>query len=98
VFLVRYELCFYTPEDDVLHSHRSENLKSYMNFPLKLSSFISYLFIIRTFDTASTGFRTSNEIVFNCLFTLHCIFSFVLFDSQMRFLTLQQVNFLLVSQ
>jgi hypothetical protein len=27
---VRYELSFYIPEDDVLHSHRHENLKSYI--------------------------------------------------------------------
>jgi hypothetical protein len=27
---VRYELGFYIPEDDILHSHRRENLKSYM--------------------------------------------------------------------
>jgi hypothetical protein len=27
---VRYELGFYIPEDDRLHSHRSENLKSYI--------------------------------------------------------------------
>jgi hypothetical protein len=26
---VRYELGLYTPEDDILHSHRCENLKSY---------------------------------------------------------------------
>jgi hypothetical protein len=26
---VRYELCFYIPEDSILHSHRRENLKSY---------------------------------------------------------------------
>jgi hypothetical protein len=26
---VRYELGFYIPEDDILHSHRGENLKSY---------------------------------------------------------------------
>jgi hypothetical protein len=26
---VRYELGFYIPEDDILHSHRRENLKSY---------------------------------------------------------------------
>jgi hypothetical protein len=26
---VRYELGFYIPEDDMLHSHSSENLKSY---------------------------------------------------------------------
>jgi hypothetical protein len=27
---VKYELSFYIPEDDILHSHRCENLKSYM--------------------------------------------------------------------
>jgi hypothetical protein len=27
---VRYELGFYIPEDDILHSHGSENLKSYI--------------------------------------------------------------------
>jgi hypothetical protein len=26
---VKYELGFYNPEDDILHSHRRENLKSY---------------------------------------------------------------------
>jgi hypothetical protein len=26
---VKYELGFYVPEDDILHSHRRENLKSY---------------------------------------------------------------------
>jgi hypothetical protein len=33
---VKYELGFYIPEDDILHSHRRENLKSYMrNFLLR---------------------------------------------------------------
>jgi hypothetical protein len=27
---VRYELGFYIPEDGILHSHRHENLKSYI--------------------------------------------------------------------
>jgi hypothetical protein len=27
---VKYELGFHIPEDDILHSHRRENLKSYM--------------------------------------------------------------------
>jgi hypothetical protein len=27
---VRYELGFYIPEDDILHSHRREDLKSYI--------------------------------------------------------------------
>jgi hypothetical protein len=26
---MRYELGFYIPEDDIIHSHRRENLKSY---------------------------------------------------------------------
>jgi hypothetical protein len=26
---MKYELGFYIPEDDILHSHRRENLKSY---------------------------------------------------------------------
>jgi hypothetical protein len=29
---VRYELGFYIPEDDILHSHRCENLSSYIYF------------------------------------------------------------------
>jgi hypothetical protein len=28
---VKYELGFYIPEDDILHSHRRENLKSFMD-------------------------------------------------------------------
>jgi hypothetical protein len=30
VSAVRYENGFYIPEDDILHSHRRENLKSYI--------------------------------------------------------------------
>jgi hypothetical protein len=30
---VRYELGFYIPEDGILHSHRRENLKSYIALP-----------------------------------------------------------------
>jgi hypothetical protein len=30
MFPVRYELDFYIPEDSILHSHRRENLKSYL--------------------------------------------------------------------
>jgi hypothetical protein len=29
---VRYELGFYIPEDGILHSHRRDNLKSYIRF------------------------------------------------------------------
>jgi hypothetical protein len=27
---VRYELCFYIPEDVILHSHRREDMKPYI--------------------------------------------------------------------
>jgi hypothetical protein len=30
VFLVKYELGFYVPVDDILHSHRRGNVKSYI--------------------------------------------------------------------
>jgi hypothetical protein len=30
---VFYELGFYIPEDDIFHSHRRENLKSYIALP-----------------------------------------------------------------
>jgi hypothetical protein len=52
VFPMRYELVFYIPEDDILHSHRHENVKSctvgnavintVCNIPLLLSV-LSYL-------------------------------------------------------
>jgi hypothetical protein len=41
---VRYGLGFYIPEDDILHSHRRENLKSYsfsLLFRLQLSTITS---------------------------------------------------------
>jgi hypothetical protein len=28
---VKYKLCFYIPEDDILHSHRRENLNCYLD-------------------------------------------------------------------
>jgi hypothetical protein len=33
---VRYELGFYIPEDDMLHSRRCENLKSYRTMELQV--------------------------------------------------------------
>jgi hypothetical protein len=35
---VRYELCFYIPEDDILHRHRREILKSYLKW-LRMGQF-----------------------------------------------------------
>jgi hypothetical protein len=40
VLPVKYELGFYIPEDDILHSHCRENLKSYTGFRL-LTGFIA---------------------------------------------------------
>jgi hypothetical protein len=37
---VKYELGFYIPQDDILHSHRRENLKPYMD----ISLFLCFLF------------------------------------------------------
>jgi hypothetical protein len=34
---VRYELGFYIPEDDILHNHRREHLKSYIVLPTAIS-------------------------------------------------------------
>jgi hypothetical protein len=31
---VRYELRFYIPEDDILHSYHCENLKSYLSLSI----------------------------------------------------------------
>jgi hypothetical protein len=33
---VKYEQGFYIPEDDILYSHRRENLKSYIGFPFSI--------------------------------------------------------------
>jgi hypothetical protein len=47
MFPVKYELGFYIPEDDILRSHRRENLKSYIcsyyvsNMTLVSHSFVS---------------------------------------------------------
>jgi hypothetical protein len=32
MFTVKYELGFYIPEDDILHSNRRENLKAHVAF------------------------------------------------------------------
>jgi hypothetical protein len=39
---VRYELGFYIPEDGILHSHRRENLKSYINILKGLKQSVYY--------------------------------------------------------
>jgi hypothetical protein len=38
---VMYELGFYNSEDDILHSHRRENLKSYIYFVIVLTILVT---------------------------------------------------------
>jgi hypothetical protein len=40
---VKYELGFYMPEDDILHSHRREKLKSYRNIYIYIYITLSLL-------------------------------------------------------
>jgi hypothetical protein len=40
---VRYELGFYIPEDDILYSHRRENLKSYIIYQFDCITLVSPL-------------------------------------------------------
>jgi hypothetical protein len=43
---VKYELGFYIPEDNILHSHRRENLKSYASMLLQeIPLFNSFSFV-----------------------------------------------------
>jgi hypothetical protein len=37
---VKYELGFYIPEDGILHSHRRENLKSYLERPVSRGRYV----------------------------------------------------------
>jgi hypothetical protein len=50
---VKYELEFYIPEDDILHSHRRENLKSYTNMN----------YIIETHGVHSALVRVNEELL-----------------------------------
>jgi hypothetical protein len=44
---VRYELGSYIPEDDILHSHRRENLESYIfNMHQRLNRIAEYHFFL----------------------------------------------------
>jgi hypothetical protein len=47
---VEYELGFYIPEDDILHSHYRENLKSYMS---------SFLYVDDVRTSQETDLRAS---------------------------------------
>jgi hypothetical protein len=84
---VKYELCFYIPEDDILHSHRRENLKSYSFFNLheltalcvfKNRRYNKYCVVRFRWDIAAeishvARFRVVRLI--NLQFTLSCVIS-----------------------
>jgi hypothetical protein len=58
---VKYEMGFYIPEDDILHSHRRENLKSYINcvWGLNCSSFSKGTVKIVGILSKTTGINNS---------------------------------------
>jgi hypothetical protein len=56
VSLLRYELCFYIPENDILDSHRRENLKS-----------LKYIRLVVTVMKRIFNINTRGKI---CLYTL----------------------------
>jgi hypothetical protein len=47
VFPVKYELGFYIPEDDILHSHCHENLGSYNVVVPKPIMMLLYIYFIK---------------------------------------------------
>jgi hypothetical protein len=59
VFPVRYELGFYIPEDDILHTQRRENLKSYNSVIHSETP----LAIIAAYITVSDGRRERWHVV-----------------------------------
>jgi hypothetical protein len=50
---VKYELSFYIPEDDILHSHRRENLKCHINA----------VHVIRSLNCANLSRSTVSRVV-----------------------------------
>jgi hypothetical protein len=54
---VKYELGFYIPEDDILHSHRLENLKSYILIPCSS---------LNISDQVTPPYRTTTKIIALC--------------------------------
>jgi hypothetical protein len=59
---VNYELCFYIPEDDILHSHRRDNLKSY-NISSDASCLLGLLFDPEDGGVLPKRFRVCNIAV-----------------------------------
>jgi hypothetical protein len=60
---VKYELGFYIPEDDILHSHRRGNLKSYM-MPTLLPFTVTHYMIRPKRPSASAPVACSTEPIF----------------------------------
>jgi hypothetical protein len=63
VFLVRYYLGFDIPADGILHSHRSENLKSYME--------VFRCFLQNMANSYSTRFRAHDQTCTSPQSTVH---------------------------
>jgi hypothetical protein len=71
---VKYELGFYIPEDDILHSHRRENLKSYILEATSTTSVITKLAPVVTPLPLVTGkFADINQYVHNAIHTYRTI-------------------------
>jgi hypothetical protein len=51
---VKYELGFYIPEDDILHSHRCENLKSYKSIVVSITNYFKHFMVAIFVDTCSS--------------------------------------------
>jgi hypothetical protein len=88
---VKYELGFYIPEDDILHSHCRENLKSYKNYvnsmkvgipPALQPNYVSDNLIVSTLtDLLSNSYNYIQGfkiIFFSCSSKIMKLFSFVL--------------------
>jgi hypothetical protein len=63
---VKYELGFYIPEDDILHSYRREHLKSYIVLPFR-AQWLVYVPPALTSNSSSvnrTVFITETQCVF----------------------------------
>jgi hypothetical protein len=60
---VKYKLGFYIPEDDILHSHRRENVKSYMS--LNLINEAHIITVCMKFETVSPFLTCALDGVIN---------------------------------
>jgi hypothetical protein len=66
---VKYELSFYIPEDDILHSHRHENLKPYIEhwcsiFSVRMSPDVVHCQLCSTAEFARVYSRYTESIIY----------------------------------